>query len=181
MNALSPPGFSDGRGGERMSALVVRYREPVVRYFMRRGLTRENAEDCAQDVFIRLARTDGSQIENPEAYLFAIAANVVVDHVRRSRARCEDRHDPFDGDAFTDFALGPDRIFEDREALLRLRAVLDEMPERTREIFLLNRLEGLSYTQLSTRYRLSVKSIEKYMSKALNHLRKRFPHEERRR
>lgn len=178
MSAVPQTKMGETDRNERMTRLVARYREPVVRYFVRRGLSRENAEDCAQDVFFRLTRTDDVQIENPEAYLFSIAANVVVDHIR-ARARWEHRHDPFDCESVPGGEIAPDRIFADREALVRLRAVLQELPDRTREIFLLNRLEGLSYTQLAARYHLSVKSIEKYMSKALSHLRKRFPVEER--
>ena len=49
-----------------------------------------------------------------------------------------------------------------------------QRPDRTREIFLLNRLEGLSYTQIAARFAVSVKAIEKQMSKALAHLRRRY-------
>jgi RNA polymerase sigma factor (sigma-70 family) len=179
MNFHPLPVGDDSERRERLRRLAMRYREPVVRYFLRRGLNRESAEDCAQDVFVRMARTDDTAIENPEAYLFTIAASVVVDHARRGRARQEGRHDPLEGDAIAGTTLGPDRVLQDRQALIRLRLVLDELSAQTRDIFLLNRLDGLTYTQLATRYGLSVKSIEKHMGKALSHLRKRFPIEER--
>ncbi len=170
----------DGDRNARLRSLATRYREPVVRYFLRRGLNAEASEDCAQDVFLRIARADQSQIENAEAYLFTIAASVVVDHARRRKSRHEDRHDPFETQSLEGSEFNPARLFEGRQSLIRLRAVLEELPSRTREIFLLNRLEGLSYTQLAARYGLNVKSIEKHMSKALAHLRTRFPIEERR-
>ncbi|MGZ2834454.1 sigma factor-like helix-turn-helix DNA-binding protein, partial [Pseudomonas aeruginosa] len=66
------------------------------------------------------------------------------------------------------------RILEGREALQHAAKALGELPERTRNIFLLNRLDGLTYTQLAARYAVSVKAIERDMSRALNHLRQRF-------
>ena len=42
---------------------AARYREPLVRYFLRRGLSVEAAEDCAQEAFARICQADGAQIE----------------------------------------------------------------------------------------------------------------------
>jgi RNA polymerase sigma-70 factor (ECF subfamily) len=55
-----------------------------------------------------------------------------------------------------------------------LAAILDELPQRTREVFVLNRMEGLTYTQLATRFSVSVGTIEKQISYALAHLRARL-------
>jgi RNA polymerase sigma factor (sigma-70 family) len=157
----------------RLRALAVRYRDPLVRYFLRRGLQPDAAEDCAQEVFVRVARIDPDKVDNAEAYLFTIAASVAVDRSRAARSRRELYHDPIDelipGGDFT-----PARVVEGRQALEQLAAVLDELPDRTREIFLLNRLEGLSYTQIAARFAVSVKAVEKQMSKALAHLRRRY-------
>lgn len=157
----------------RLRALAVRYRDPLVRYFMRRGLVMDAAEDCAQEVFVRVARIDQSKVEDAEAYLFTIAASVVVDRSRAARSRHELYHDPID-ELIPGGDFSPARVVEGRQALEELAAILDELPDRTREIFLLNRLEGLSYTQIAARFALSVKAIEKQMSKALAHLRRRY-------
>ena len=170
----------DDAGRElRLRTLALRYRGPLVRYFRRRGVPPDAVEDCAQDVFVRIARADSGLIENAEAYLFSIAANVIIDRARRARARREDGHGPIDDYAVLGVEHSPARVFEGREAIVRLSAILSELPPRTREIFLLNRLEGLTYTQLAARYAMSVKAIEKQMSKALVHLRRRFPPDER--
>jgi RNA polymerase sigma-70 factor (ECF subfamily) len=139
------------------------------------------AEDCVQDVFVRLARVAESEVENPEAYLFKIARHVLIDRARRANVRREGLHDPI-----ADLQLpsleggGPSRILEGREALEQAARALGELPERTRNIFLLNRLDGLTYTQLAGRYAVSVKVIEREMGKALSHLRQRLPDHDRR-
>jgi RNA polymerase sigma factor (sigma-70 family) len=54
---------------------------------------------------------------------------------------------------------------------------LEELPLDTREIFLLNREDGLTYTQIAARYAISVKVVERHIVRALNHLRTRLaPH-----
>jgi RNA polymerase sigma-70 factor (ECF subfamily) len=145
-----------------------------VRYFVRRGLAPDAAEDCVQEVFVRVARIDQGRVENAEAYLFTIAASVAVDRSRAARSRHELCHDPLD-DLIPGGDFSPARVLEGRQALEQLAAVLDELPERTRELFLLNRLEGLSYTQIAARFAISVKTVEKQMSRALAHLRRRYP------
>ncbi len=65
--------------------------------------------------------------------------------------------------------LNPERVLEGREAFARLRIVLGELKPKTREIFLLNRLDGLSYTQIAVRYGLTPSAIEKHMMTALAH------------
>lgn len=162
-----------------LGRLARRYRLPLVRYFTRRGLAAEAAEDCAQDVFLRIVQAEPGRIDNPEAYLFRVAANVLVDRARREQARPRASDQPLDAADLAAPEHGPARIFEDREALKTLAAVIGELPTRTREIFLLNRLEGLSYTQLAARYLVNVKVIEREMGKALAHVRRRFPQHDR--
>lgn len=157
--------------------LFARYRVPFMRYFVRHGFAADVAEDCVQDVFVRISKVDLSKVDNVEAYFFMVASSVAVDHRRRVRARNGLRHEPIDlvSDAELESKeASPSRVIESREDLLRLKSVLDELKPRTREIFLLNRLDGLTYTQLAARYGLTVAAIEKQMSKALAHIRRRF-------
>ena len=54
-------------------------------FFLRRGSASEDAEDLAQEVYLRLLRSTGEDadaVENPEAYLFTVAANLAREHAR---------------------------------------------------------------------------------------------------
>ena len=159
-------------------ALAARYREPLVRYFLRRGLSLEAAEDCAQETFARICKAGGARIEKPEAYLFAIAASVLTDRARKAIVRREAAHASLENFSPATEEPSPARVFEGKEALMRLAAVLDELAPRTREMFLLNRLDGLSYTQLAARYGVTVSAVEKQMMKAIAHLGRRFPRDD---
>ncbi|MEJ0023945.1 MAG: sigma-70 family RNA polymerase sigma factor [Alphaproteobacteria bacterium] len=155
-------------------SLVQRHREPLIRYFVRRGVAKISAEDLAQDCFRRLFGLKGrDHIENPDAYLFQIAASVFTDHVRVSRSHFDSGHVALEETPGAE-VLNPERVLEGREAFARLRIVLGELKPKTREIFLLNRLDGLSYTQIAVRYGLTPSAIEKHMMTALAHLHKRM-------
>ncbi|MDB5581658.1 MAG: subfamily polymerase sigma-24 factor [Bradyrhizobium sp.] len=159
---------------ERLDALASEYRAPLIRWFIRKGADREIAEDLAHEVFVRVSKNNLDGVTRPEAYLFATASSVLIDRSRRLKARHADEHDPIDNFEIESVVPSVTRVIEGKEALMRLAVVLDQLPERTREIFLLSRLDRLSNTQLAARYGISVSSIEKHMKKALAHLRKRF-------
>ncbi len=168
----------DMRGGDdrhaRLSDLVTRHRPTIVRYFRRKGLDQAAAEDGAQETFVRISRVDPGELVSPEAYLFTIASNVFLERGRRARTRREDRHVHIDTVELVGSEHSPARIFEGREALIRLGKILEELPARTKEVFLLNRMDGLTYTQLAARFGVSVGTIEKQVSRALGHIRVRM-------
>jgi RNA polymerase sigma-70 factor (ECF subfamily) len=53
---------------------------------------------------------------------------------------------------------------------------LDELPEKCKEIFLLNRYENLKYKEIADKLNISIKTVEAQMSKALQHMKIRLVH-----
>lgn len=163
---------------DNRAGLVGRYRAPLIRYFYRRGVSSAYAEDLAQDCFTRvfsLAKHD--HIHNEEAYLFQTASHVLADYVQSAVRRRVGRHVSIDAvqiDEETAEVNSPDRVLEGKEALKRFAAALKELKPKTREIFLLNRLDGLTYTQIAVRFGQTPSAIEKHMIAALAHLNRRL-------
>ncbi|MEI6436943.1 MAG: sigma-70 family RNA polymerase sigma factor, partial [Bacteroidota bacterium] len=56
----------------------------------------------------------------------------------------------------------------------QIDAAISELPEKCREVFILNRFENLKYQQIADKLGISVKTVETQMSKALRHLRIRL-------
>jgi len=164
-----------GRGDP---GLVARYREPLIRYFSRRGVPVHAADDLAHDCFTRLFALAGrDHIDNEEAYIFRIASSVYTDHVRRAHSRQAANHvglDATDMDQLAAEEPGADRVLEGQEAFARLLEALKELKPKTREIFLLNRIDGLTYTAIAVRYGVTSSAIEKHMMRALVHLNSRL-------
>jgi RNA polymerase sigma-70 factor (ECF subfamily) len=155
--------------------LATRYREVLRRYFERHRLTGADADDAVQEVFAKLARRANIvEIEKIEAYIFEIAANVMTDYFRRSISRRSNAHDEYDDSLHAGEDFSPERLYLGKEAVSQLIKALDELPERTRNIFILARLEHLTYPEISKRLSVSVSAVEKHMVKAIAHVTRRM-------
>ncbi len=160
----------DPREQAFLERLSEAYRGPLTAYFERRVRSRDEAEDLTQEVFLRLVRRpDGADIDNPEAFVFRTAVNLLRDRSRRDKTfrshlnETEIRQDRFEG-------ISPERVLQDRQALQAVMRRLAELDERTRDAFILHRLEGWKHAEIARTFGVSVSSVEKYIIKALAHL-----------
>lgn len=156
----------------QVTRLIAEHRDDLERFLRSRVSDPAEREDIAQDVFLRLARYDALEtIDNPRSFLFRIAENLIRDRARRAAFRQAGRHDAIDAVEPVEPAAGPDRIVEDREALRTLVAAIEALPEPDRTAFVLSRYEELSYREIAGRMGISVKTVEKYIGRALGRLR----------
>lgn len=123
--------------------------------FLRRRFGREQAEDLAQETFIRASGVH-VELRNPRAFLAKIALNAARDVARREAVR------PVFAAEDLNASVGPGQA----ESLL-LKQVILAMPAREREVFLLSRFAGLTYAEIAHRCGVSVKSVEARMNRAL--------------
>ena len=141
------------------------------RYFARHGVEPSEIDDLVQEVFLRiLKRGDSDHLEQLSGYAFATAASVLKDRHRRGVVRLFTRHVSFDPELHSDVASGPDVEMANRDSLHRATRILMQLPERTRHVFVLRRIEGMSYAEIATRLGISVSAIEKHMLRAARHL-----------
>ena len=165
------------RENNRFDVLARQFGPALARYFRKRlqqhaSLQRHaGVDDLVQEVLVRLvARGDGQPIEQPESYLLRAAANVWRDLLRRSRTRRADAHDEYVEHWHAVEDGGPDRVLEGNEAIAAILASLGELPERTRRVFVLRRIEGMQQKVAARRLGISVSAVEKHMIKAIRHL-----------
>lgn len=161
--------------------LDARYRAALMSYFLRRVRDRAEAEDLTQEVFLRIVRRPAEELENAEVFLFTIAGNLLRDRARRAQTRraCDHRSldDPADDLTRSPSlveARAPERVLMSQEALGEVLRALDELGERTRDIFILYKLEKMKHREIGALYGLSASAVEKYVRKATAHLAKRF-------
>jgi RNA polymerase sigma factor (sigma-70 family) len=161
---------TDDRGMEN----ALRFRSSLLRFFERRVRDRVEAEDLVQDVYVRLAqRGNLDDIEHLGGYVFEAAASVLRDRARRRQTRAADAHDPYDSERHGDVDFAPDRVLEGQVRLRQASAALLELPERTRHVFVLRRVEGLRYQDIAARLQISVSAVEKHMQRAVAFLLQR--------
>lgn len=126
-------------------------------------------EDVAQDAFMKFAAIDDREtIENPRAYLFRTAHNVLVDEHRRLALR---RANPADTEARpASDDRTPERVLVGQERLEILTRSLRAMPATRRRSFLLNRLQGLSCAAIARMTGYSESAVKKHIDLALKDL-----------
>ncbi|MGE5567206.1 MAG: RNA polymerase sigma factor [Parcubacteria group bacterium] len=161
-------------------ALDERYRAPLMAFFLRRLSDRAEAEDLVQEVFVRMvARGASDDIRSADAFVFAIAGNLLRDRARLQATRSASAHTSLDpADDAPDENLvehsTPDRVLLGRERLTLVQRALTELPERTRNIFVLYRMENMRRRDIAMLYGITVSAVEKHIAKALDHLMARL-------
>ncbi len=143
----------------------------LTRYFERHVHESADVEDLVQEVFMRLLhRRDLTAIDRPEGYLFETAASVIRDRARKRVVRHAQDHESYDESVHAIEDASLERVSMDREALQAVVRALHELPERTRTVFILHRMEELRQTEIARRLGISVSAVEKHMIKAVAYL-----------
>jgi RNA polymerase sigma factor (sigma-70 family) len=150
--------------------MVYRVEAPrLIRYFRDRLRHKDDATDLVHDAFVRLAGAMAqSPLSNPGPYLQRIARNLLYDRSKRLERRLSAFHLPIgEGD---EPETGPHQCdWIEANDLLRLyRRALDDLPERTRVIFLLHRVDELTYKDIGIRLGLSIPTVQYHVSRALS-------------
>lgn len=143
----------------------------LLRYLRRRVRTESDARDIAQEAylrFIRLAKPD--VIENPEAYLFRIASNLVWEH--QLRRKNEGRSAAISEPAAEDST--PLDLAVSAQAAQRVRAALEELAPAPRAALVLHLRDGLTCAAIGAQMGVSVSMVKKHLSGAIAHCRRRL-------
>lgn len=163
----------DEPGGKTLGGRAVTLRPLLSRWFSRRAPAAE-VDDLVQDVFLRIIHRGGvSDLDYFQAYVFKTASSVLNDRFRSRRARQADSHVEFDPEVHAEATDDPEDILLSQDALRATTRILLELPERTRRIFILRRIERLPLADIAQRLGLSVSAVEKHMQRATRHLMSR--------
>jgi RNA polymerase sigma-70 factor (ECF subfamily) len=160
-------------GDERALELVFRAHYAGMAAFVQRYVYAPDvAEELVQDIFFKLwsRREQLSEIESFKTYLYRAVRNQALNWLRRRKLerRWEEEH----GEESEPTALAAaDDGATEQEVTLAVRAAIDRLPPRCREIFLLSRDGRLTYNDIARTLEISVKTVETQMGRALRALR----------
>lgn len=126
----------------------------------------QDAEDLLHSAYVRLERYRAeNKVDNAAAFLVRTAVNIGVDRHRHERRVLDE---PI-GEGRLDFGDPnrlPDEVLAARERLKRVTKGLAQLPPRTREVFLMHRLDGMKYREIADRLGISQSAVEKHIAKA---------------
>jgi len=153
----------------------------ILHYLRKRTDNASDAADMTQDVFTQwLGYRDQASVEQPRAFLFQMARNLLRDHWRKQKVRhsvfAEHLAQPSDVEVHVTplHSNEPLARAQQQQHLERLSEVLDELSPRRREALMLHRFDGLSQAQIADRMGISVSMVEKHIAFALLHCKRRL-------
>lgn len=127
------------------------------------------AEDLVQDAFVKLWENCSKvPFEKARSFLFTVANNFFLNQVEHKKVvlKFERRgHTDIDGQT-------PQYLLEEEEFKNRLEQAISNLPVDQRTVFLMNRIDKKKYREIAEELKISVKTVEKRMHKALQALRK---------
>ena len=143
----------------------------MLRFLRARLASEEDARDLAQEAYLRLLRASKDKlIENPSAYLFRIARNLVYEWYSSHSSRYEMVTDV----EVLDEGASVESRAESAQQLKRLDEVLANLPPKCRAAILMHRHQGMTYAEIASSLGVSTNMVKKYLSQGLSRCRKRL-------
>lgn len=160
--STSPAGFEDFYRAEYRRLLRT----------LRRRVGPNEAPDLVQEAFMRLLRSGAfDRVEYPRPYLARIAQNLLIERARKimreGGTACQ-----FDETCDAPVAPEQERQVEATEMRRAYRRALRPLSRKTRRIFLMHRLRGMTYRNIADELGISAKAVEKHMGRALARCRR---------
>jgi RNA polymerase sigma factor (sigma-70 family) len=153
----------------RFPDLLPKYLRRTKSILMRRGTGREDAEDLIQDAFIKMQLycEKGGEIRKPEGFLLRVALRLASNAHRDAHTDLYADKNVDELTLLIDTNPLPDEVLAAEECLIRMRAALDGVNARSREVFFMHRFDGLTQPQIADRFGISVSAVEKHIATAL--------------
>jgi RNA polymerase sigma factor (sigma-70 family) len=160
-----------GRDG-RLIEWFGKWRKPIRSWLRNRAsVPPGDIDDLAQEVFLRLLRySDDIAVDNPQGYLFRIAANVANEWRERSRVR-KPHDDSWLEELQIESGDEPENAFARSRSNEYVQAAVDRLPPRQREVLLLHVNEGLTYKQIAQQRGLTYRIVLRDLTRAYSTLR----------
>jgi RNA polymerase sigma-70 factor, ECF subfamily len=131
----------------------------------------DQAEDIVQDVFVKVWQNfdDLKQVEDLKAYLFKAVKNSSLNYLRHLKVK--QKFSINSEELLTAFGKSPEECKTDEETRNRIHQAVNKLPDPWREAFVLSKYDDLKYHEIAREMDISQKTVEKYISKALQFLR----------
>lgn len=143
--------------------------QALYRYAYYQTKDKQSAEDLVQEAFTNYwHKMSTVDIGKEKSYLYKIIKNLWLNKVEHKKVvmRFETKSQR------SSRVDSPEYLLEMKEFKSKINIAISQLPERQREVFLMNRIDGLKYREIADLLEISQKAVEKRMSQALMQLRK---------
>ena len=158
---------------------ILVHEKSLVRYLLRSWPNRQEVPDLRQDTYVRVYEAaKNSRPHSPKSFLFAVARNLMADHIRRRRIVAIDAVGDLDAlNVLIDTVSSEHRASAHQE-LRRLAEAVDRLPPKCREAVWMRRVDDLPQKEVAILLGISEKTVEKHVMKGMKLLALAFSESE---
>lgn len=166
--------FRDGDEAA-FEALVLKHQRAVLNLVFRYLGDAAQAEDAAQEVFLRVYRARRSYVPQAKfsTWLFRITVNYCLNEIRARKASPAGPL-PLEGLVEEPAARAPDQRLDLEDVQRAVRAAIDELPENQRVAVILSRYEDRSYEEIAEAMQLSLEAVKSLLFRARENLKQKL-------
>jgi RNA polymerase sigma factor, sigma-70 family len=150
--------------------------EPRIRAWLARHRARDlDVDDIVQEMYAKIgALEDVSNIREPLRYAISVARSIIINHARRPQIVSITPTGDLDALGVQSSSANPEEEAVIREEVRAVADALAELPERTRRVLWLRRVEGLTERETARRMSISDRTVERHLARAILHLMQKF-------
>ncbi len=156
-----------------IEALYRHHRRELIDRVYRIVRCSETARDLTQESYLILSREAAvATVMHPRGFLHRVALNLAFDHLKRRKV--EAAHRQRESSLPIPITASAETLAARTQCVERFQCVINELPFRCREAFVLHKLYGLSYREVAQRLGISESAVEKHIMRGLLHCRRRL-------
>jgi len=163
-----------------LAAVFEASRAELHRFLVARSGSAADADDLLSELWVKVRNSHPGPIVNGRGYIFRMANNLYLDHLRERRRReardrdwSEQRHGPVNtGAEIADPTMNAEQQLVARDAEGRLAEAIAKLPPGARRVLVMHKIEGLAHGEVAARLGISRSAVEKHMAVAMTHLRR---------
>lgn len=158
---------------QQIADLFQSHQRDITGFLLRKVQCPDAAQDLSQETYLRLLRkVEFQHDDNLAGYLFKTAERLAIDFLRRHR-RVVDQQLELD-EALECPNLQPEALTILREQCRLLLEAIASMPKPCRHVFLLRKIDELSYAEIAEKLGISEKTVQRHLVKAMLHCHQRL-------
>ena len=143
--------------------------EPVIVSFVRRFFASNfDIEDICQETVTRALEAEKNrQIEDPGAFLFGVARNVVRKRLDKKSRSLIDFVDDFSADYYEADQPSIENRVDEQQRMLLFASAVETLPRQCQRVFVLKKVYGYSHKEIAAKLEISVSTVEKHVAAGL--------------
>ena len=155
-----------------IEALFNDHRRELLWHLLKIVKCEETAADLAQESYLILSQTARQEeIRQPRGFLFKVATHLAFNHLRHNKVI--EAKQPILAQENRETASA-EHVASQQQRLERFQQIIDTMPPRSREIFILCKIQGMSMKEVAQTLGVTISVVENHVTRGLAYIRKQL-------